>query len=814
MKRAALDNVAANNGVKNRMNSECRGYLYYTTLLCVLLAAVISLGGCANPEKAKAEHLRKGEAYLKDSKFQEASLEFRNALQIDDKLAAAHWGLAQANEKLEHFPEMFDELRKTVDLDKNNLEARNKLGTYYLGASNGNAEMVAEAERLAKEVLDKDANNIEGHILLGSVLFAQKQTDKAFEELNQAIALDPKRVESYLSLARFYVVTKDHKAEETFQKAIAVNSNFPLAYTEYGKFLVQSGRQAEAEAQLKKAVEVGPTDRNARFVLASFYVVNRQFDKAEEAYKSLVALDKDKPDSQAMLADFYSSINRSDDALRIYQEILSKSPDYIKGRYRLGEILLMRGDTAGASAQIEEALKKDPQDRQALLIRARMRAQSGQADGFKAAIEDLKEVLKQEPNSRSGLYYMAQANIGLGLMDQARAFAADLERTYPDYLPAKLTQLQLSFFVGDAKGTVSLATDLIKRLTQATPDRDNSPQLLAEINEKTLLARGTAQIQLGNFAAARQDFLAAHEAAPSDANVYNNLALVSMKENKPDEALGFYENALKNDNTNFNALNGLIGVYATKNELDKAHSRIDQVMNSYPNNASLHYLKAQIYGIQHNAQGAEAELRKTLELDHNYIAAYSSLGALFINSKQEDRAIAEYKKILELRPDNAAAYTMIGLLEDSRKNYDAAAENYRKALEKDPNAVIAANNLAWVYAVYGKGNLDEAVRLAQGVVQKTPNIAGFIDTLGWVYYKKGLYGAAVEQLQKAVSNDEAAARSLNSAPSATYHYHLGVALKAKGDKDGSRRELEAALRLAEKAPFADIDEARKALATL
>ena len=41
-----------------------------------------------------------------------------------------------------------------------------------------------------------------------------------------------------------------------------------------------------------------------------------------------------------------------------------------------------------------------------------------------------------------------------------------------------------------------------------------------------------------------------------------------------------------------------------------------------------------------------------------------------------------------------------------------------------------------------------------------------------------------------------------------------MALKGKGDKEGSRRELEAALRLAEKRPFADADEARKALATL
>ena len=154
------------------------------------------------------------------------------------------------------------------------------------------------------------------------------------------------------------------------------------------------------------------------------------------------------------------------------------------------------------------------------------------------------------------------------------------------------------------------------------------------------------------------------------------------------------------------------------------------------------------------------------------------------------------------------------MLEGSRKNYDIAADNYRKALEKDQNSVVAANNLAWLYAEYGKGNLDEAVRLAQGVVQKSPNIAGFTDTLGWVYYKKGLYSAAVEQLQKAVSIDEAAAQTNKVSPSPTYHYHLGMALKAKGDKAGSRRELEASLRLSEKTPFNDIEEARKALASL
>ena len=63
---------------------------------------------------------------------------------------------------------------------------------------------------------------------MGSVFFAQHQKDKAFAELNRAIELDPKRVESYLSMASFYIVTNERqKAEELYQRAISVNANSP-----------------------------------------------------------------------------------------------------------------------------------------------------------------------------------------------------------------------------------------------------------------------------------------------------------------------------------------------------------------------------------------------------------------------------------------------------------------------------------------------------------------------------------------------------------------------------------------------------------
>jgi tetratricopeptide (TPR) repeat protein len=797
------------------MKFECRSKRSYAVFLSLLLAAVFAMSGCANSEKTKLAHVEKGEAYLKQEKFQEASLEFRNAIQIDEKFAAAHWGLARSYEGLQRFQETFEELRRTTDLDANNLPARVMLGNYLIAAAKGHPELIAEADRLANQILQKDPNRVEGHILKATVFYSQNERDKALAEFNQAINLDPKRVESYLSLARFYVVISNNaKAEETYQRAISVNGNSGLAHTEYGKYLVQLNRLADAEAEMSKAVEVEPTNRNSRFVLSSFYLVNKKLDKAEASYKALADFDKDKPEGQAVLADFYSAVDRLDEAVSIYQQIVAQWPDFNQGRYRLGEILLMRGDTQGAIAQADEILKKDQHDRQALLLRARVRAQTGQSTDLQAAVEDLKEVLVQEPNSRAGLYFMAQANFNLGNIDQARGFAGDLVRNYPDYLPAKLLQVQISLSQGDNKAAQRLSSELIDRLSQTAPDRQNSPQMLAEIRAKSYLARGSAEVEQGNLVNARKDFMSAHDAAPRDTYPYINLAGVALSENKKDEAVGFFENALSIESTNFNALNGLIQLYAHSNEIAKAHARIDQPLGAYPNNASLHYLKAQAYGFDHNSTQAEAELRRTLELDPNYIAAYSSLAALFINTNQQDRAIAEYQKIIERRPDNATTYILIGMLADSQQNYDAAADNYRKALGVDQNSVIAANNLAWLYAVNGKGNLDEAVRLAQGVVQKNPNIPGFVDTLGWVYYKKGLYGAAVEQLQKAVALDERASKTDSGSPAPNYHYHLGMALKARGDKEAARRELEQALRLSERAPFAEVDEARSTLASL
>jgi tetratricopeptide (TPR) repeat protein len=796
-------------------NHECRRNFFTLSLLIIPVVLALVIGACTTPEKAKAQHVARGQALLKDKKFQDAVLEFRSALQIDERLADAHWGLANAYEGMQRFQEAFNEMKQTVELDANNLDARVKLGNYFVVNARQSAAAVSEAERLAREILQKDPNHIEGHILMGTVFYTQGKKAEALQELTHAVELNPERIESHLSLARLYALTNDMAtADATYKHAIAVNNLSALAHYEYGKYLVQTNRLDAAEAEFQTAVQVEPSNRDARFVQASFYLVNKRYAKAEEAYQALAQLDKDKPQGRSVLGDFYGATGRLDEAIAIYKEVVKNAPDYPQGHYRLAELQLNRGDLASASAAVDEILKKDVSDRQAMILRARIEMQSGDTISMKAAIADLQEVLKQEPNSRAGLYFMAEANFRSGQIDQARVFAGDLERNYPEYLPAKLMQAQINLSAGDAKSALQTTSQLLDRVTKATPDRELTPQILADLRVNSLVLHGTAAMQLRDFKTARQDFMTARDVAPRSSDIYVNLAAVSLAENKADDAIGFYNDALAIDSANFNSLRGLITLYAARNQSSQAHARIDQSIAAQPNNAGLHFLKGQVYGFEKNVEGAEGEFRRALEIDANYLAAYSALGALFVNTNQQDRAIAEYTKIVERRPDNAAAYTLIGMLEMNRQNFDAAVDNYRKALAKDEHAVFAANNLAYLYAEYGKGNMDEAVRLAQSAVQSNPGVSNFSDTLGWVYYKKGLFGAAAEQLKKAVSIEEQAARRSNGLPSPTYYFHLGVALSANGDKTAARKQIETALRLGGKASFAEADEARKTLATL
>ncbi len=739
-------------------------------------------------------------------------MEFRAAADIDKSSAEAHWGLARSFENLGQFGETVENLRRTVELNPENLEAKTKLGNYILL---GQPPQIGEVEKILEEVFARDPNFIEAHVLKASLFAVQKKSEKEIlDVLNHAVSLDPNRTESYVSLSRFLMkLDRRQEAEQTIQKGISVNPNAAVGYLEYGKYLTFTERAPQAEAQYKRAIEVEPASIEAHETIAEFYTGQNQLERAEQSYQELVRVQENSSASRMKLGDFYARINREDDAIATFSEIVAETPEYARARYRLGEIYLDRKENQKVIEQTEELLKLNDNDAEAFMLRARVRVQENKAD---EAVKDLEEVLKKQPSQKNALFYMTQARLALGQIDQARAFIGDLEKYHPTFLKTKLLKIQASFSNGEPENALRQANELLDAVKKSYPNADNTEQALLELQFRALTARGLANLELGKLVEAKTDLQTVQTKSPNSSAAMVNLAKVFIAEKNPAAATDLYERALTSDAKNFDALSGLINVLSRQKQFDAAHQKINQQIEANAGRKdllpALYYLNANVFTAQKNSESAEAELKKAIEIDDTYLPAYSSYASILTARNQTGEAIEQYKKVVERKP-SAAVHTLIGMLEEAVGNSAEAEKNYRRALELQPDSPIAANNLAWLIAANG-GNLDEALTLAQAVVNKNQTISGYYDTLGWIYFKKELYSPAVEQLKKAVALDESQANRSGVSANSAYRLRLGMALASAGDKPSARKEVEISLQNGRSLSEKETQDARNLLASL
>jgi tetratricopeptide (TPR) repeat protein len=788
---------------------ECQSYKPSFVLLSLFFCICLLLTACGH---STATFLAKGDEYLQKRKYHDALMQFRSAAESDSGSAKAHWGLARTYEALGQFNDVLDELRKTVEIDDTNLEAKAKLGSYFLLVQ---PPMVTEAESLRAQIAAADPNFIEGEILQASIMAAQGKPDAdVVAQVDKAIAMDPQRIESYISLQRLYMTReKAPEAEAAIKRGIDANPNSVIGLTEYGRFLMYADRDAEAEAQFQKAIAIDANSIEAREAIAEFYVTSGQPLKAEKAYIELVQLQDNSPESRLELANFYDKSEKKDLAISALEQILTDSPTYVLARYKLAEIYIDKRDATKVTEQLNALFTVNDADIEALMLRAKLNMQQNKPED---SVKDVEEVLKKFPSDREGLFLMAQARLAMGQIDHANAFIADLERFHPAYLRTGILKIQAAFSAGDSQAALKLSNEVLDKANGAKPNQDEDPSAIQEVRIRAITSRGLANLGLGKPADAKSDLENVVKMSPRSSAAVVNLAKVSVALRDNAGALDLYERALAIDPQNFDAMTGIVGSCVRLQQTAKAHARVDDLINANAGKAdviaALHYLKSSVFEAEKNVAAAEKELLASIQLDNNYLPAYSAYASLLARENRADEAIAQYRTVLERRP-SAQVYTLLGILEDGRGNATQAEAAYRKALEITPETPIAANNLAWIIAD-SEGNLDEALQLATMAVTKDPQSPGFYDTLGWVYLKKGLMSPAVEQLKKAVALDEAAAKVNGNSPNAGYRVRLGMALAKYGDKASARREVETSLRNVSLLTQREQTDARSVLASL
>lgn len=108
-----------------------------------------------------------------------------------------------------------------------------------------------------------------------------------------------------------------------------------------------------------------------------------------------------------------------------------------------------------------------------------------------------------------------------------------------------------------------------------------------------------------------------------------------------------------------------------------------------------------------------------------------SLGEVYIELNEINRAIEAYKDAIELNPDYEDAYFKLGKAYTIKGDYDTATDFFRKAVDIKPGEPPFLENLGT--SLVETGNIDEAVYFLKKAISIDSQNAKTFYTLGYVY---------------------------------------------------------------------------------
>ena len=762
------------------MSTSCTRPAY---LIPILLASVLSTSCARNPEVAKRAYLESGDRYFADKKYNEAIVQYRNAIQQDPRFGEARSKLADAYLHVNNPAGAYREYVRAADLLPANAESQLKAGQVLLLA--GRFE---DAKARADRILANDPKNLQAQILRGTALTGLKDLDSAIAQMEEAITLDPDRSGSYDNLGALQLAKGNREAaEDAFKKAVEMDATSVPARLALATFYLSTRRAIEAEGALKQTLQLDAANPTANRLLALLYLASNRAEAAELHLKMFADVSKTVA-SQLTLADYYTRMNRTSDAARILGTVGNEDPQgFGAAQTRLAAIEYAGKQTKEAHKRLDDLLKRQPHHSSALLLKARFLLAERQLDG---ALAQAKAATLANPTSPEALFLLGKAYAATAQPNEAAKAFTEVLKLNPR---ATAAQIELSR-VQSAEGSVDASIESARQALKGQPD---------SLHARLLLARGL--IGRRELAQAEKEMKELLTKYPNAAAAHSQSGILFLAKGDHDAAKRSFERAQALEGQSLEALTGLVSLDLAARKTIEARARVEAKLAETPDDTQLLRLAASTYAATGDPGRAEQTLHHVVEIDPANLQARAMLGQLFLLEQKLEQAKVEFDALARLRPnsnDAITSQTMIAQIFEAQHQPGEAQKQYEQVLAASPRAIVAANNLAWLYAERG-GNLDVALGLAQTAAQQAPDRPEINDTLGWIYYKKDLVGQAIAALERSVAKDTT---------NPVYHYHLGLAYTKRGDRVRAKQSLERALAL--NPDFDGSTDARNLLASI
>lgn len=461
-------------------------------------------------------------------------------------------------------------------------------------------------------------------------------------------------------------------------------------------------RDPEATIQAaERWVELAPTDSDARQTLALLYVNSNKLDKALVQFEFLLEQAGDELDQEVMKISFLLSKQPGKaQAIEVMGRLQRRYPGNAVILFGRGHLAFQAGMMEAARADVEQALKLQPDLHDARALLARIRMSLGDAP---AAVALMKRVLDDNPDSRQ--YHIAYAR----LLTEAKEYKAarrqfeKLLKKYPDD-PEILYALALLSLEAEQ---LDLAEKFLLRVVRSGHNSDDASYFLGGIAE----SRGEYDQAIQWFTKVRG----------GERKMSALIAVAKLLGRKGEfSAVRAYLQNLRN-NTPENA----VRLYIIEAEILQNGGRLDEAMEvlagaikASPENNDLYYARSLVAERLGRLDLAEQDLKKVLATEPDNAHALNALGYMLADgTRRYDEALELIQKAFALSPDEPAILDSMGWIYFRLNKYDKALEYLRRAYGMDQDAEIAAH---LGEALWAAGEREEARKIWGRVLDHDP----------------------------------------------------------------------------------------------
>lgn len=551
-------------------------------------------------------------------------------------------------------------------------------------------------------------------LLLGVLLFGCKAGQDAVDSESKSNGglseKDKIRFEqTFVDANKEKILGNRNAALELLDKSIAIDPSQAAPYYEKAQLLIESGQTTKAYEAIKKAVEIDDENFWYSFLKAKIAIELQEIETAQKIYQKLSKMKPNDLELRYELAGMYlyngkykegiAELNSIEEEMGVTEEIsLQKQKIYLK-----------MGDVSKAAAEVRKLILENPGNMTYYNILADTYMVNGME---KEALEVYKEMESINPEDPKLSFALANFYRQKGEDEKAKAYVIKAFESEKMDIDSKIKVL-LDYFVAaeSNENTKNEALELCEILVKVHPNEAKSHAMYA-------------------------DYL--------------------YRDKQLDKASIQYKRTLELDSSRYAIWNQLIIVESERGDNKSLQQVSERALNLFPNQAVAYFFA-----------GISSSQLKEYDKAINYLLTGKDYAV-------ENKAL------------KAQIYASLGDVYFEKKEKEKAYDSYEKSLKIEPSNVYVLNNYSY-YLSLDKKQLEKAAEMAALANKIAPNQSSFEDTYGWVLFQQGKYEEAKEWIEKAYVN--------GGSSSGVIVEHLGDVAAQLGNKEEAIEYWEKAKKL-------------------